>query len=54
MLHIIEELVLEKDEADLEVAEGAAEAEKKRRMMMSQESQERGDNTHTNQAHRQR
>ena len=50
MLLITKAPVLGKDEADLEVAEGAAEAEMKRRMMMSQESQERGDNTHTNQA----
>ena len=47
MLHIIEGLVLEKDEADLEVAEGAEEVEMKM-MMMSLEREER-DPTHTKQ-----
>ena len=47
MLHIIEGLVLEKDEADLEVAEGAEEVEMKM-MMMSLEREERGP-THTKQ-----
>ena len=42
---ITEELVLEKDEADLEAAEEVAEVEMKMRMM----SQERRDPTHTNQ-----
>ena len=42
---ITERLVLEKDEADLEVAEEVAEVEMKMRMM----SQERDHPTHTNQ-----
>ena len=45
---ITDRLVLEKDEADLEVAEEVAEVEIEMKMRTTM-SQERGDPTHTNQ-----